>query len=89
MRAKAKRGFPFNTARQFANVSRRVANRPTSPDAGSGISIFAAVTIDGHTIRLRFDDGTDETPPLSIKGKEIKGMLSGTMITFRRVSGSS
>jgi hypothetical protein len=56
---------------------------------GNGISIFAAVTIDGNTIRLRSDDGTDETPPLSIKGNEITGMLSGTMITFRRVGGSS
>ena len=43
----------------------------------------------GNTIRLRLDDGTDETPPLSIKGNEITGMLSGTMITFRRVGGSS
>ena len=46
-------------------------------------------TIDGSTIRLRFDKDTDDTPLLNIKGNEIKGILSGTTITFRRVGSGS
>ena len=42
-------------------------------------------TVDGNTIRLRFDNGTDETPALTIKGNEITGMLSGAAIRFRRI----
>jgi len=42
-------------------------------------------TVDGNTIRLRFDNGTDETPLLNVKGDEITGLLSGTEITLRRV----
>jgi hypothetical protein len=45
--------------------------------------------VDGNTIRLRFDNGTDETPALSIKGNEITGMLSGAAIRFRRIAASS
>ena len=41
--------------------------------------------VDGNTIRLRFDNDTDETPLLNVKGNEITGLLSGTEITLRRV----
>jgi hypothetical protein len=42
-------------------------------------------TVDGNTIRLRFDNGTDVTPLLNVKGDEITGLLSGTEVTLRRV----
>jgi hypothetical protein len=42
-------------------------------------------TVDGKTIRLRFDNDTDQTPLLNVKGDEITGLLSGTEITLRRV----
>ena len=40
-------------------------------------------TVDGKTIRLRFDNDTDQTPLLNVKGDEITGLLSGTEITLR------
>jgi hypothetical protein len=42
-------------------------------------------TVDGNTIRLRFDKDTEQTPLLNVKGDEITGQLSGTEITLRRV----
>lgn len=42
-------------------------------------------TVDGNTIRLRFDKDSEQTPLLNVKGDEITGQLSGTEITLRRV----
>jgi hypothetical protein len=42
-------------------------------------------TVDGNTIRLRFEKDTDQTPLLNVKGDVITGELSGTEITLRRV----
>ena len=40
--------------------------------------------ISGNTIRLKYDDGRETTPSLTVKGNEIKGQLSGTEIVLRR-----
>jgi hypothetical protein len=42
-------------------------------------------TLQGNTIRLRYDDGRETTPSLNVKGDQIEGMLSGTSITLKRV----
>ena len=42
-------------------------------------------TVQGNTIRLRYDDGRETTPSLNVKGDQIEGMLSGTSITLKRV----
>jgi hypothetical protein len=42
-------------------------------------------TVQGNTIRLRYDDGRETTPSLNIKGDQIEGMLSGTSVTLKRV----
>src|SRR5262245_10355922 len=46
-------------------------------------------TVDGNTIRIRFDAGYDDTPLLNVNGDEITGLLSGTEITLRRVRNAS
>jgi len=43
-------------------------------------------TISGNTIRLRYDDGRETTPSLSVKGDQIEGMLSGAQLILRRTS---
>jgi len=47
-------------------------------------TIVGAGTSDGP-MDLRFDNDTDQTPLLNVKGDEITGLLSGTEITLRRV----
>jgi hypothetical protein len=65
--------------KQTANsVKRTIAGAGTADGPMDG-------TVDGNTIRLRFDNDTDETPLLNVKGDEITGLLSGTEITLRRV----
>jgi hypothetical protein len=82
-----------NTVRGAATMTmvlQQTGNRVTGTIVGVGTDDgHVDGTVDGNTIRLRFDDGTDETPALSIKGNEITGMLSGTTIRFRRVGASS
>ena|SRR5437899_9654187 len=71
-------------------VLKQTGNRVTGTIVGVGTDDgHVDGSVDGNTIRLRFDNGTDETPALSIKGNEITGMLSGTTIRFRRAGGSS
>ena len=43
-------------------------------------------TISGNIIRLKYDDGRETTPSLSVKGDQIEGMLSGTQLILRRTS---
>ena len=43
-------------------------------------------TLSGNTIRLKYDDGRETTPSLTVKGNQIEGQLSGTQIVLRRAS---
>ena len=71
-------------------VLNQTGNRVTGTIVGAGTDDGRVDgIIDGNTIRLRFDQGFEETPSLNIKENEISGMLSGTTITFRRVRSSS
>src|SRR5215475_11986400 len=44
-------------------------------------------TVAGNTIRLRYDNGTETTPSLNVKGDQIVGVLSGgAEVVLRRAS---
>jgi|SRR6266700_7460237 hypothetical protein len=44
-------------------------------------------TISGNTIRLKYDDGRETTPSLTVKGDQIEGVLSGgAQVVLRRPS---
>lgn len=54
---------------------------------GAGTADGAVVgNVDGNTIRLRFDNATEEWPLMNVKGNEISGMLRGTTLLLRRQS---
>ena len=83
-------GDTVRGAATMTMVLKQTGNRVTGTIVGVGTDDgHVDGSVDGNTIRLRFDNGTDETPALSIKGNEITGMLSGTTIRFRRAGASS
>lgn len=83
-------GSTVRGAATMTMVLKQTGNRVVGTIVGAGTDDGRVDGIvDGNTIRLRFDEGYDETPSLNIKGNEITGMLSGTEITFRRVGSSS
>lgn len=83
-------GSTVRGAATMTMVLKQTGHRVTGTIVGAGTDDGRVDGIvDGNTIRLRFDQGTDETPFLNIKANEITGMLSGTAITFRRIGGSS
>ena len=70
-------------------VLKQTGNRVTGTIQGIGTGDGPVDgTIQGDTIRLRFDKDTEQTPTLNIKENQIAGMLSGTEVTFRRVGKS-
>jgi len=83
-------GSTVRGAATMTMVLQQTGNRVTGTIVGAGTDDGRVDGIvDGNTIRLRFDQGIDDTPSLNIKGNEITGMLSGSEITFRRVGRSS
>ena len=83
-------GSTLRGAATMTMVLNQTGNRVTGTIVGAGTDDGRVDgIIDGNTIRLRFDQGYEETPSLNIKENEITGMLSGTSITFRRVRSSS
>ena len=83
-------GSTLRGAATMTMVLNQTGNRVTGTIVGAGTDDGRVDgIIDGNTIRLRFDQGYEETPSLNIKENEITGMLSGTEITFRRVGSSS
>ena len=83
-------GSTLRGAATMTMVLNQTGNRVTGTIVGAGTDDGRVDgIIDGNTIRLRFDQGFEETPSLNIKENEITGMLSGTSITFRRVRSSS
>src|SRR5262245_45948431 len=83
-------GSTLRGAATMTMVLKQKGNRVTGTIVGAGTDDGRVDgTIDGNTIRLRFDNDTEGTPSLSIKGNEITGTLSGTTITFRRVGSGS
>jgi hypothetical protein len=83
-------GSTVRGAATMTMVLKQTGNRVTGTIVGAGTDDGRVDGIvDGTTIRLRFDEGIDETPSLNIKGNEITGMLRDTAITFRRVGSSS
>ena len=83
-------GSTLRGAATMTMVLQQTGNRVTGTLVGAGTDDGPVDGIvDGNTIRLRYDQGFEETPSLKIKDNEISGMLSGTTVTFRRVSSSS
>lgn len=83
-------GNTLRGAATLTMVLQQTGNRVTGTIVGAGTDDGRVDgIIDGNTIRLRFDQGFEETPALNIKENEITGILSGTTITFRRVRASS
>ena len=83
-------GSTVRGAATMTMVLQQTGNRVTGTIVGAGTDDSRVDGIvDGNTIRLKFDKGTEETPSLNIKGNEITGMLSGSEITFRRVGRTS
>jgi len=83
-------GSTLRGAATMTMVLNQTGNRVTGTIVGAGTDDGRVDgIIDGNTIRLRFDQGFEETPSLNIKENEISGMLSGTTITFRRVRATS
>ena len=83
-------GSTVRGAATMTMVLQQTGNRVTGTIVGAGTDDGRVDGIvDGNTIRLKFDQGIDDTPSLNIKGNEITGMLSGSEITFRRVGRSS
>jgi hypothetical protein len=83
-------GNTLRGAATMTMVLKQTGNRVTGTIVGAGPNDGSVDgTVDGNTIRLWFEDDTNETPLLNIRGSEITGTLSGTAITFRRVGGSS
>ena len=82
-------GSTVRGAATYTMVLTQTGNRVTGTIEGAGTDDGRVDgIINGNTIRLRFDNGVDDTPSLNIKGNEITGMLSGAEITFRRVGRS-
>jgi hypothetical protein len=80
-------GSAVRGAATYTMVLKQTGNKVTGTIVGAGTDDGRVDGIvNGNTIRLWFDQKTDETPALNIKGNEITGMLSGTEITFRRVA---
>ncbi len=83
-------GSTVRGAATLTMVLKQNGNRVTGTIVGAGTDDgHVDGIVDGNTIRLKFDQGIDDTPSLNIKGNEITGMLSGSEITFRRVGRSS
>jgi len=83
-------GSTLRGAATMTMVLNQTGNRVTGTIVGAGTDDGRVDgIIDGNTIRLRFDQGFEETPLLIIKENELSGMLSGTTITFRRVRATS
>jgi len=83
-------GSTVRGATTMTMVLKQTGNRVTGTIQGIGTGDGPVDgTIQGNTIRLRFDKDTEQTPTLNIKENEITGMLSGAEVTFRRVGKGS
>ena len=78
-------GSTLRGASTMTLVLTQTGNSVTGTIVGAGTADGPlSGTVDGNTIRLWFDNKTDETPLLNVKGNEINGMLNGTVIRLRR-----
>ncbi len=83
-------GSTVRGATTMTMVLKQTGNRVTGTIQGIGTGDGPVDgTIQGKTMRLRFDKDTEQTPTLNIKENEITGMLSGAEVTFRRVGKGS
>jgi hypothetical protein len=84
-------GGPQRGATTITLVLKQTGNSVTGTAVGVGTDDGrVSGTVDGNTIRLRFNEDTAETPLLNIKGNEITGTLdNGGPINLRRIGSGS
>ena len=81
-------GSTTSGARTLVLVLKQDGQKVTGTLSGAGTDDGPVTgTVAGNTIRLRYDNGTETTPSLNVKGDQIVGVLGdGAEVILRRTS---